>query len=447
MLLGFLVVDSPRRAALFAAAVAAIGILFCLRAVSALVLLCGAVVLTSPFADILGRLHLGRFTADAALTGIYAVLGLVFLHPLGAVGLRLRSGAITAFAGLLTYGLVSLLWGGVHTQSIQNLLVLAVFATALHAAASAVAQRRRSICLISRLFDVVSLMALGFYGASLLIGGLGSGAVIGGRSFGLLAILIVAWQAAGWRYDHAWSMHLTALTILFVILSLSRTAFAVSLIVVAASWLSVHSFRGWFRLTLTLVVVGSIAYFAVGHVGALHQRFVSGDVQTLPGDVSVNLEGRSQLWSATWRSFQTSPYFGHGAGNTNSLISRDTGGTTGEAHDDYLRLLNDYGLLGFFLWVCGYFLLLRGAWRAWQARGEPRLRQSGTDPRSDPLDRRLQTAAFTGQLGVGLAMATDNPLEYLHVMGPLAVLAGVALGARSLAQSRSDVGNAEAGPA
>ena len=89
-------------------------------------------------------------------------------------------------------------------------------------------------------------------------------------------------------------------------------------------------------------------YATVEHVGPLHDRIYAGDVQAIGGGVSINLTGRSDFWETTWDSYVTSPVIGHGVGSADRLITRTYSESTGHPHNDYLRLLHDYGLLGAF---------------------------------------------------------------------------------------------------
>jgi hypothetical protein len=75
--------------------------------------------------------------------------------------------------------------------------------------------------------------------------------------------------------------------------------------------------------------------------------------------------------------------------------------------------------------VVGYGGLLMRSWRAWQRR------QTGLGlDRASMLndERRVHAAAFLSLIGVAIAMITDNPLDYLFVMGPLGVLVGLSMG-------------------
>ena len=150
-----------------------------------------------------------------------------------------------------------------------------------------------------------------------------------------------------------------------ILLSLSRTAFAAALIIVCLAWLNP-------KISLWMVATGrrgqrrdwSRVLRSPAH-RPLHDRIYTGDVRSVGGGVSINLEGRSQIWATTWHSYLTSPVFGHGVGTADSLITRVYSKAVGHPHNDYLRLLHDYGLLGLCLWVAGYAWVMSRSWRAW----------------------------------------------------------------------------------
>jgi O-antigen ligase len=95
----------------------------------------------------------------------------------------------------------------------------------------------------------------------------------------------------------------------------------------------------------------------------------------------------------------------------------------GQPHNDYLRLLHDYGLVGTTLWVIGYAFLLARTWRAWHSTA-----MVSQEQKRDPGEQRVHAAAFLALAGVAIAMITDNAIVYLFLMGPLGVLVGLSLG-------------------
>jgi O-antigen ligase len=135
--------------------------------------------------------------------------------------------------------------------------------------------------------------------------------------------------------------------------------------------------------------------------------------------------GRSELWSVTWHEFEQSPWIGHGAGASEEFLT--TLGGADHPHNDYLRLLNDYGIVGTGLWILGIVLIVMALYRAWL----------WLDARRDPL-ARIELWGLLSIAAVLATMVTSNPLVYMHVQGPLGLIVGVTL-AISGREGRSEV--------
>jgi O-antigen ligase len=67
---------------------------------------------------------------------------------------------------------------------------------------------------------------------------------------------------------------------------------------------------------------------------------------------SISWNGRQVLWAVLWGAFMASPIIGLGLGSSAAVI-RETFGASGirDAHNDYMRLATDTGLLGVLLFV------------------------------------------------------------------------------------------------
>ena len=148
----------------------------------------------------------------------------------------------------------------------------------------------------------------------------------------------------------------------------------------------------------------------------LHHRFFHGDTQQV-GSFSINVTGRDALWSANWGWFKEKPLIGFGAGASDRMTEALPGRGAGHPHNDYLRILVDYGLVGFVLWMSAYLALLRLTWKRWQAVRGTRV-----------YAEQIHAAAFLVLIGIGIAMIVDNPLIELARMGPLGILVGFSLG-------------------
>jgi O-antigen ligase len=191
---------------------------------------------------------------------------------------------------------------------------------------------------------------------------------------GLLALalpLALAWAAALWaraarreraRPEPGWppvgavlgvaTLLVAAGAILAgVILSLSRmglTAALTGLATVAFGWLWLrrrqHRTPGWLWLLPILVVIGIVA-------------FLSTDAMVLRlGDAlgaGIEGEGRLTLWRESWRLFRAYPFTGAGLGTYEHALypfrSWMPMNAVEFAHNDYLQILDELGVMGFAL--------------------------------------------------------------------------------------------------
>ena len=162
--------------------------------------------------------------------------------------------------------------------------------------------------------------------------------------------------------------------------------------------------------------VAGLAYFSVTSFGPLASRFrPQGDLKTV-GGVTVDVTGRTNLWRVTWNSYLRSPIIGQGAGSAEIVIDRSRGSANGQPHDDYIRVLHDYGIIGLAILLAALAALLTHAGRATRSarRGDP----------AAPV----HLAAALAVIGLLAAMATDNAIVYPFVVVPIAVILGLSIG-------------------
>lgn len=375
-----------------------------------MIALCGVV-------DILQRVNAGAGSGQAVETVVVVLLaGLVCLAgvvvPAGAAGRAL--GFLTLF---VMWALVSFTWGAVSTQGLQNVFVY-LAAVLLTAVAATVAHHRGEAAhdIVSRAFWVAATVGLGLYAVSVAIAGPGTAVIIPPRPFGLVGLVLVAWFMGGALIGQRWAYWVVAAAMVLTLLSLSRSALAAEFAVVALARLNLRSFRGWLVAIGATAVALALALSAVFFYAPLHHRFFHGDTQNV-GGFSINVTGRNALWSANWGWFTQKPVMGWGAGASDRMTLALPGRGAGHPHNDYLRILVDYGLVGFVLWILAYLSLLRLTWRRWQAvRG------------TRAVAEQVHAAAFLLLIGIGLVMIVDNPLIELGRMAPLGILIGLSLG-------------------
>lgn len=274
---------------------------------------------------------------------------------------------------------------------------------------------------LARLGVLLSLVFL----AAKLIGGEASRVVYGPRSFALTALICLAAAVA---YPHAtarhslrrWTPYLIAVVIAA---SLSRTAAAVALLFLVVYFARARPGKGnLLRTTVALCILSALTVGAIHYVPAVHDRVFGGDRATVSG-FRLNTEGRTVLWRVVENQISTDPWLGHGTGAASDAIARAVPSLT-QPHNDYLRLLDDNGIIGLSIWCLGFALLFAGCLK--------RLR------RAEGPESAVHLAALLSLLAVAISMTTDNTIVYPFVMLPVAVLVGASL-AQPLGPSRKIV--------
>jgi O-antigen ligase len=367
--------------------------------------------------DILQRINAGAASGQAVETVAIVLLAvLVCLTgisvPTGGAGRAL--GCVALF---VIWTVISFTWGSVSTQGLQNVFVY-VAAVLFMAIGATIAHHRGAAAheIISRAFWVAATVGLGLYAISVAIAGPGTAKIISPRPFGLMGVVLVAWFVSGGLIGRRWSYWVVGFAVVLTLLSLSRSALAAEFALVALGRFNLSNFRGWIIAAGAIAATLAIALSAVFFYAPLHHRFFHGDTQQV-GGFSINVTGRDALWSANWGWFKEKPLIGFGAGASDRMTAALPGRGAGHPHNDYLRILVDYGLVGFVLWMSAYLALLRLTWKRWQAVRGTRV-----------YAEQVHAAAFLVLIGIGIAMIVDNPLIELARMGPLGILVGFSLG-------------------
>jgi O-antigen ligase len=379
--------------------------------------LLAAMVATSAVVDLLQQINLGGGSGQAVETVGFVLLAVLVcvtgvVVPPGAAGRAL--GLIALF---VVWSIVSVTWGQVSTQAVQNISVYVVAVLFMVIAATVVRYRGAAVYdVVTRAFWVAAIVGLGLYAASIAIAGPGNSKVVAARPFGLMGVVLVAWFMAGGLIGRRRAYWIVAAAVLLTLLSLSRSALAAEFALIALGRLDLRNFRGWLIGIGAVVATLAVALSAVFFYAPLHHRFFHGDTANI-GGFSVNVTGRDALWSANWGWFKEKPIIGWGAGASDRLTTSLPFHGAGHPHNDYLRILVDYGIVGFVLWMTAYIALLRLTWKRWQEVRGTRV-----------FAEQIHAAAFLVLVGVGLTMIVDNPIIELARMGPLGILVGLSLG-------------------
>lgn len=174
---------------------------------------------------------------------------------------------------------------------------------------------------------------------------------------GRLAPESVACVALGWllltnfRLTRSWTSLVAAMLVLLVpIIGVSRGPFVAGL-----SWVAVGlPFAGWRRMAvrgafLAVCLVAAITYIRPLADKMFYESAGVGDVVQSPELIQTS--GRLAAWELLVEGIVDRPVIGHGANRSESFLVQNFSEEFAHPHNDYLRLMYDYGLVGIALFV------------------------------------------------------------------------------------------------
>jgi O-antigen ligase len=114
---------------------------------------------------------------------------------------------------------------------------------------------------------------------------------------------------------------------------------------------------------------------------------------------AINWQGREIVWPVIFSAFLQQPWTGLGLGGSTELLHHYFPVHIGlVAHNDYLRLLSETGVIG--------FVLFSGAMIAWLVA------MVGADRRSGGAAREYVLPGIAGLISMGIISITDNTFDY-----------------------------------
>jgi O-antigen ligase len=379
------------------------------------------VLLVSAVVDIPRNVSFGPASALAVFSLLYVVAGVFLLlvlpqrSPSAAWALR-PMWLFLLWGGLLT------VWSRPEITGLQNLMVLTGFAVIT----SVVAAARVPLDVLARRVGALltggSLLATLVYVATAVAVEFGTDVILSARSYALFALFGLAWNLAGWRTGSPRGLLVSVILSIGILTSLSRLALGAAVIMFVVAWTRIDSFFALARTAALVAISGLLVISAVQNVESLNERFFEGDVVAVGGGIAINVAGRANFWGVTWDSFEESPVVGHGPGTAGDVVFDRFSGTASHPHNDYLRLLHDYGIVGMFLFAWAFVRCLRLVRR--------RLKHA-QGVRNNVA--RIHLAAMLALIATLLSMVTDNSVAYVYVMAPLAVLMGLSCAAGDVA--------------
>ena len=385
------------------------------------------VLFFSALVDLPRAVQIGPVTSQALLTiGYYlGALLLLILTPVLQSPVPMRTVPLLIF---LFWAATSLAWSPAPVNGIQNILSLGILPLMLLATEATASAWPGFAFWLERCLGWSVMLASIIYAAAVLFTGAGTDAAISARSYGMFAAYGVAVQLARWRTGRIsgliWAAAITVLTGV----SESRLALGVCVVLFPISQLPSRGFMNWLKVVAVSAVVLGLSYVALNNFDALRDRFLKGDVSMKIGAYEINASGRTAFWRATVDSFQEAPIVGKGAGSAEQLIENQFG-TIKHPHNDYLRLIHDYGVIGAAVWAAAILTLLASVFREW--RRSDRVRSP---------DRAIHAAAALVLTAFILEMTMENAIVNIFLTAPLGLLLGAALGIRRARRNTDPIG-------
>lgn len=353
-----------------------------------------------------GAVNIFRVASVSYTAVVAAITGVVDLTLVLHYNRVPRSAARVAapFLAFLAWMFGTLIINGTTRQGVQFLTVEIAFVSALLLASTAhLVTGGHLDIVVARCIRFTTVVLIG-------LETLGAKQFGGGRGGVMVSLLCLSWFLAEFRLGNRRSGWWSLATLLGIGISLSRTAIIAGLVLFALTMLLVPGKRRIRNAALCVLVVAAGAW-AVTSWAPLRDRFTQGDLSASVAGIKINTEGRTQVWDVLWAGVQNEPLIGHGPGSASALsVSLDP--AFDNPHNDYLRLLYDFGIVGLVLF-------------AWFATRITRLLRHVRKRSSDFIPA---AAGLNAGLAILILMATDNPLDYAFVMIPLGAMFGLGLG-------------------
>lgn len=299
-----------------------------------------------------------------------------------------------------------------NARGLQNLLVWFAFVAGISLTARY--SSKGTADLSFRLMRKVAIGASLVYLLSVGVGGFDTDLIYNARAFamiGLVGIIVSVVQVNTDRKSRA----PIAVMLLAIAGSLSRTSLATGWVLTAFLAFRRSRPSGILKALLGAGVLAALGVWAIRNIAPIRDRFASNDGVSYFG-IEVGTTGRDALWRVTLGNLDGSAQWllGRGPGSSEVLITQVFGGRIGHPHNEYVRVLHDYGWLGMALILIGMTQLGLGCYRRWRAA-------------ETAVDRRRHQAGAMAFVLLAAMAVTSNISVFMFAMVPLSTLLGLSL--------------------
>jgi hypothetical protein len=227
------------------------------------------------------------------------------------------------------------------------------------------------------------------------------------REYGTFMLPVMALVLARLRYGDLRQAAPALILFAVALTTLSRTTLAAMMLLVVIAMSGTP-------LRLRLGLAGMVLVFALAAYSyePVRERMFTDSRRGFTGTVEVStgrdaqlhvggiqLTGRGPVWVQTWVNAMHAPFIGHGTGSATRFVAERTRGFALFPHNEYLRVLHDFGFPGAGILLAAFGIAIAAL---------RRLRRSTTHART----RELALAALMSWSVFAFIAIFDNPLGY-----------------------------------
>lgn len=256
------------------------------------------------------------------------------------------------------------------------------------------------------------------------------------RSLSMIILLFMGWFLSVWVVKKSFFTFLAStLGLILIYLSLSRMALLIGIFLVLLAFFirRFHNIKkeSIMFLSILMLFIFSAYFFDsplqeryIGSTGIDTNKSNPVSEFTHARNITIDTSGREMLWMNVFHSYLESYLLGKGIGSAEKVNHGNTFSNFSSIQpcNDHLRVLHDFGLIGYFLLLSQIILWLFLLIKAYKYE-------------SSLTNKVIYLNACFAIFSVMAIAISDNPFIYSYVMLPLAVLIGTAFNTTYLYKS------------